>query len=99
MRTFETGMKTKREDTGEDAWKATCAIRLCDYSCRIFEHARVRSRDIQYPERAKLFPTKSVPSPLGTHKGYIRLFRYCGSKELGRSKTIHVIAREFVCFE
>ncbi|EGI57865.1 hypothetical protein G5I_14052 [Acromyrmex echinatior] len=55
MRTCETGMKTKREDTGEDAWRATCAIRLCDYSCRIFEHARVRSCDIQYLERAKLF--------------------------------------------
>ncbi|KYN34281.1 hypothetical protein ALC56_11388 [Trachymyrmex septentrionalis] len=55
MRTCETGMKTKREDTGEDAWRATSVIRLCDYSCRIFEHARVRSRDIQYLERAKLF--------------------------------------------
>ncbi|KYQ57945.1 hypothetical protein ALC60_02994 [Trachymyrmex zeteki] len=49
MRTCETGMKIKRENTGEDAWRATCAIRLCDYSCRIFEY--VLSSRILRPSR------------------------------------------------
>lgn len=50
------------------------------------------------PKGRNYSPRKGVASPVGIHKGYIRLFRY-SPKGLCGSKTIHVLAGEFACLE
>jgi len=91
MWTSETGMKTKREDTGEDGEQPA----LSDYAIipAAFSSMRESEAAISNIPKRRNYSLWSVPSPVDIHKGYIRLFRYWGSpKELCGSKTIHVLA-------